>query len=261
MADSSLIDSHAHIYLNQFADDIEEVVQRAKDGGVTAVCMPNIDGSTTKAMIDLAERFPGFCYPMQGLHPCSVTDQVESQLEDVARRLEHDQAIAVGETGTDRYWDVSLFDKQVTAFERQISLALDHDLPVVIHSRESLDHNIGIISKFQNGRLRGVFHCFTGNLEQARQIMDLGFFLGVGGVLTFKNSELKDIMPVIGLECVVLETDAPYLSPVPFRGKRNEPAYMRHTARFLAGVLGVPEETVSEITSRNAELLFRLKAS
>lgn len=259
MSESGFIDSHAHIYLDQFADDIEGVVQRARGAGVKAVCMPNIDGSTTKAMIDLAERYPGFYFPMQGLHPCSVTEQVDSQLEEVARRLDNDQAIAVGETGTDRYWDISLFSEQVKSFEQQIELALDHDLPVVIHSRESLDQNIAIISKFQNGNLRGVFHCFTGNLEQAKQIMDLGFLLGIGGVLTFKNSELKDIMPDIGLKSVVLETDAPYLSPVPYRGKRNEPAYLRHTARFLADVLGEQEETVAEVTSRNAEVLFRLK--
>ena len=258
MPDISFIDSHAHIYLEQFDEDLEAMITRSKQAGVNAVCMPNIDSETTSRMLDLATRFPGYCLPMMGLHPCSVTTDYKSQLKEIEEQLDLLDFIAVGEIGTDRYWDLSLYPQQVAAFEWQLGLAAERGLPVAIHSRDSIDENIAIVESIQDGRLRGVFHCFTGTEEQGRKIMDLGFYLGIGGVLTFKNSDLKEVMPRLGLSRVLLETDAPYLSPMPNRGKRNEPAYLRFTADFLAQVMGVSVTEVAEQTTANCRALFDL---
>ena len=207
-------------------------------------------------MMEMAGRWPRHCKPMMGLHPVYVKDNFEDELRIVRDWLERESFIAVGEIGLDKYWDLSFLDAQQEAFTRQIDWALEFDLPIVIHSRESTRDCIEIVKQKQQGMLRGVFHCFVGTLDEAREIMDLGFYLGIGGVVTFKNSQLGDIVKATGLERVVLETDAPYLAPVPYRGKRNESSYIPLVARKLSEVTGLSMEDVAELTTANAEKVF-----
>lgn len=252
----SWIDSHTHIYLEQFDDDLDEVITRAVQANVDLMFMPNIDSSTLSRLKGVAERFPDICRPMMGLHPCSVKQNYEAELQLVYQELSLGGYYAVGETGTDMYWDKTLLQEQTVAFLRQVDYAKEFKLPVVIHSRETLDINIQLIEEHQDGELKGVFHCFTGDDEQAKRIVDTGFYLGIGGVATFKNTNLREILPGIPLQCIVLETDAPYLAPAPHRGKRNEPAYIPDIARTVAEVYGLSMEELSALTTKNAKALF-----
>jgi TatD DNase family protein len=195
---------------------------------------------------------------MAGLHPCSVMEKYDTELNMIKEYLAKNKFIAIGETGLDFYWDVTYKDQQYDAFQRQIDWALDYNIPVVIHSRNSIDECIDMIKKNQKGELKGVFHCFSGSLQQAQQIIDLGFYLGIGGVLTFKNSGLDTVMKNIGMENVILETDAPYLAPVPFRGKRNEPVYITYVVQKLADIKSKTVEEIATITTGNAQKLFSL---
>jgi TatD DNase family protein len=252
------IDTHSHLYLKQFKEDIEAVVDRAKKKGVEHVCLPNIDQGTTKYMLDLESRFPGFFSSMMGVHPGSVKEDFELELEHVYKELSTGKYVAVGEIGTDLYWDKSFKEQQVVAFEQQIQWALQFNLPIVIHARESMDLTIDIVERNQNGSLAGVFHCFTGTPGQAERIMDLGFFMGIGGVLTYPKAGLKEVVSAIPIEHLVLETDAPFLPPVPHRGKRNESAYVPIIAQHLADTLRMSVQEVAEITTENAKNLFKL---
>ena len=214
-----LIDSHAHIYLEHFKDDREEMIDRAKKIGVESVFMPNIDHTSIDDMLELAGRHPGYCLPMMGLHPCSVDKSFEKALYEVESWLNKDEFVAIGEIGTDLYWDKSFWSQQQEAFKIQIELAKQHKLPFVIHCRDSIDETIELIEPLNTADLHGVFHCFSGNLDQARRIVEMGFMLGIGGVATFKNGGLEPVLQDINLEYLLLETDSPYLAPVPFRGK------------------------------------------
>lgn len=249
-------DTHTHIYLEQFDEDLDEMVGRAINASVGKMYMPNIDSSTIKRLLNLTERFPAHCLPMMGLHPCSVKEDYKEELDIVYRELQTGRYYAVGETGTDLYWDKAWIDQQIASLERQIAFAQEFKLPIVLHSRETLDLNIDIISKRQNGNLRGVFHCFTGTEEQAARIVDLGFFLGIGGVVTFKNTDLRKVLAEIPIEHLVLETDAPYLAPVPYRGKRNEPSYIPEIAKFVAEAKGMGMKELADRTTGNAGRLF-----
>jgi len=252
----SLIDTHAHLYVQQFDKDRSEVLERAKKNGVNRVYLPNIDSSSIKAMLDLERKFPDRCFAMMGLHPCSVKDDYEEELAVVKQWLDKRSFAAVGEIGIDLYWDTSFFEQQKDAFLRQIEWAKELDLPIVIHSREATDVIIELLQGVNDDKLRGIFHCFTGAVEQARAITDMGFLLGIGGVLTFKNSGLDKTIAEVDLSHLVLETDAPYLAPVPFRGKRNESSYILHIAEKLAKIKKEDMENIARITTQNALDLF-----
>ncbi len=253
-----LIDTHCHIYADSFDNDRPQMIGRALDSGVTKMLMPAIDSGEHTNMLGLEQQYPGECIAMMGLHPCSVKENVEKELTIVTNYFQQRSFIAVGEIGLDFYWDLSFKEQQYTAFHTQVELALQYDIPIVIHSRESTDECIRVVNEHQNGKLKGVFHCFSGSVEQAKQITGLGLYLGIGGVLTFKKSGLDEVMKETDTRHVILETDAPYLAPVPFRGKRNECSYIKYTAQKLADIKQISLEDVAAITTKNAEDLFGL---
>lgn len=251
------IDSHAHIYSDKFKEDISEVISRSKELDVYKIYMPNIDHESIESMMELETRYSNECISMMGLHPCSVKKEFEKDLYEVEEWLDKRPFAAVGEIGTDLYWDKSLFKYQKEAFKIQCHLAIKHNLPVVIHCRESIDETIEILQAPEFESLTGVFHCFTGTIEQVGKIIELGYKIGIGGVLTFKNSGLAETIRTLGAENMLLETDSPYLSPTPYRGKRNSPEYIPLVAQKLADVLESPIEKIAEITTENSLKLFR----
>ena len=251
-----LIDSHCHLYVSDFAADINEVIKRAKNAGIKRFYLPAIDRESESLLFDLESRFPGECFAMQGLHPCSVKGDFSEELKRVETSLSLRKFAAVGETGLDFYWDRSFESQQYQAFHQQIEWALHYALPIVIHSRQSIEQTIAVVREYQKGSLNGIFHCFNEDEQSAREIIALGFYLGIGGTVTYKNSKLPEVLKNIPLENIVLETDAPYLPPVPFRGKRNESSYIRYVAQKLAEIKEVDVETVATITTANALKIF-----
>ena len=254
----NLIDTHCHIYSSEFDTDRRAMISRAEYEGITKMLMPAIDLSTHLQMLALENDFPGQCLSMMGVHPCSVKENYLDELAAVEQHFEKKPFVAVGETGLDFYWDLAFTKQQYAAFQRQIEMALHYDIPVVIHSRNSTNECIEVVEKNQKGKLKGVFHCFSGSIEQAHKITDLNFYLGIGGVLTFKKSGLDTVVDQMKLDHIILETDAPYLAPVPFRGKRNECSYLKYVAEKLAEVKKVTLEEIAEITTANAKELFDL---
>jgi TatD DNase family protein len=252
------IDSHAHLYHDQFDTDRAEMIARAKAVGITKIVLPNIDLTTIEAMESLETAFSELCFAAIGLHPCHAFTDYQEVMQQMEAHLHRRKWIAIGETGIDLYWDKTFIEEQKAAFQIQLDWAKNLDLPIIIHSRESTPECIDQVRKAQDGRLRGVFHCFGGSLEEAKQIIDLGMYLGIGGVATFKKSGLDAVLPAIGLSHVVLETDAPYLAPVPYRGKRNESAYTRLVAEHISELFIQPLSQVARITTANAQNLFRL---
>lgn len=252
------IDTHAHIYSEQLLMDKDEFLERSLAANVTTVLMPAIDKYTHEAMLDMEGLSPVKCISMMGLHPCSVKDDFEQELQLIEDHLRRRKFVAIGETGLDFYWDLNFKEQQYMAFKQQIEWAIQYDVPIVVHSRSSTRECIDLVTQYTGKGLKGVFHCFGGSREEAEQIMNLGFYLGIGGVLTFKKSGLDEVIRQVGLERVVLETDAPYLAPVPYRGKRNEPAYIPLIAQKLSEVMGVTMDEVAEITTNNAKKLFNL---
>jgi TatD DNase family protein len=250
------IDTHAHLYVSEFDADRNEMMQRALNAGVKQVVLPAIDSETTAAMYALKKQFPENIHLMMGLHPTHVKENVEEELVHVANELEKNNFVAVGEIGMDLYWDKTYQKEQQKAFAQQIDWALAYDLPIVIHCREAFDEIFEVLEGVANQRLRGIFHCFTGNVEQAHRAISLNMLLGIGGVLTFKNSGLAETISKIPLAHLVLETDAPYLAPMPFRGKRNESAYLALVAQRLAQVHQVSDKEVARMTTTNAQKLF-----
>ncbi len=251
-----MIDTHTHLYDKQFDEDRAEMMARAKDVGVTKVFLPNIDSGTIDGMLQMEKDYPGYCYPMMGLHPTSVKENYQEELAIVKKYLFEQEFVAVGEIGIDLYWDKTFKEQQIEAFLAQAKWAEELDIPIIIHARKSLDLLIELVQEIKEPKVRGIFHCFTGSAEQARRIVDLGFLLGIGGVLTFKNAKLRDEIKDIPLESLVLETDAPYLTPSPFRGKRNESSYVKYVSDHLAETRGLPPKKVAEQTTINAEKLF-----
>ncbi len=249
-------DTHTHLYDERLLREEDAMIQRALDAGVTKMYMPNCDSGTINDMLHLADKWPNNCYPMMGLHPTYVKENYKDELAIVKDWLDKRKFYAVGEIGLDYYWDISFKAQQIEAFETQIDWALAYDLPIVIHSRESTQDCIDIVRQKQNGKLKGIFHCFSGSVEQAKQVADLGLYLGIGGVVTYKNSNLPEIIKETGLGPVVLETDAPYLAPVPYRGKRNESSYIPVIAEKIGAVLGLSAEEVGRITTGNAGKIF-----
>lgn len=252
-----LIDTHTHIYLDQFNEDFDTMIERALDRDVKKFFLPNIDKNTIDRVNKLRQLNPERFYPMMGLHPCSVGSDHEAQLDEILGDFEHNDYVAVGEIGIDLYWDKTYLKEQQNAFRKQIRFAKEKKLPIVIHARDSFDEIFEIVDEENDDSLFGIFHCFTGTEEQARHIINYGgFLLGIGGVLTFKNSGLDKVMKNISLKHIVLETDAPYLAPHPHRGKRNEPAYVRIIAEKLAEVQNRELQEVAEVTTRNAKNMF-----
>ncbi len=253
----NLIDTHAHIYSTKFDADRDQVIEEIREAGIERIYMPNVDVKTIDRMLECESRYGDLCIPMMGLHPCDVKEGFEQQLYVMEDWLGKRSFAAVGEIGTDLYWDKTTFEIQKEALNIQLGWAKKHNLPVVLHCRESIDETIEIIEKAQDGTLSGIFHCFTGTLEQAQKIVKLGFLLGIGGVATYKNGGLDAVVPFVSPEHLVLETDAPYLAPVPHRGKRNTPAYLPAIAQRVGDLLQTSASEVALVTKANALNLFK----
>lgn len=251
-----LIDTHCHLYLDEFQNDIDAVLVRAEQEGVGRFYLPAIDRLHDGALLALEARYPDRCRAMMGLHPCYVKDNYREELDRVGQRLSERSFAAVGEIGLDYHWDLTHVEQQKDAFRVQVQWSVEKGLPVVIHSRKSVQDCISILKTFPEGSVRGIFHCFSDDLATARQVMDLGFYLGIGGVVTYKNAGLDAVVRELPLEALVLETDAPYLAPVPMRGKRNESSYLKYVVQKIAEVRGCTWEEVAEATTRNAQKIF-----
>jgi TatD DNase family protein len=254
-----LVDTHTHLYLEQFDEDRDEVVKAAIADGVVYMLLPRIDTESHEVQMALSKKYPENCLSMMGLHPTSVKDDYKNELEVVEEELKKGIYIGVGEIGIDLYWDDTFKKEQEYVFRRQLQLAKEYKLPVSIHTRDSFEEVYRIVKEEHNEDLKGVFHCFTGTPEEAKMIMDLGFSMGIGGILTFKNSGLAEVVKDIPMEYLVLETDSPFLTPVPYRGKRNQSKYIVHIAQKLAEIKKTTIEQVAETTTANATELFKLK--
>lgn len=255
---SVYIDTHAHLYDEQFSEDRDAVIERMLNAGVEKVFLPNSDSTTIDGMLAMEEKFPDVCYPMMGLHPQSVKKDFEKELYSVEEWLGKKKFFAVGETGLDFYWDKTFLEQQIEAFRIQAQWAKKYKIPLIIHCRESFKEIIEILEKEKTEELTGIFHCFTGDKKDAEKIISLGFRMGIGGVLTFKNSHLGDTLKETDLKHLVLETDSPYLAPVPYRGKRNESSYIPIIAEKISGIKNIPPEDVADITTSNAKKLFHI---
>ena len=252
------IDTHTHLFSSQFDVDRHQVVQKAIEQGVDKMLLPNINSETIEAMHQLCKDFPQHCYPMMGLHPCDVKDDYEEELKIIKSHLDKGKYVAIGEIGIDLYWEKSTLDIQKKAFRQQLEWAKEYDLPVAIHIRKSFDKIFEILEEVNDQNLRGVFHCFTGSKEQGQKAIEMGFMLGIGGVVTFKNSGLDKTLKELPLEKLLLETDSPYLAPTPYRGQRNESSFITIVAQKLAKIYEVNLEEVAIKTTQNAKTLFNL---
>jgi TatD DNase family protein len=256
-----MIDTHSHIYGPEYDEDRELVVQRAKQAGVERILLPNINEASIEPMLSLCHLYPGYCFPMMGLHPEDVADDYSQVLDKMEKLLEvpTHPYVAVGEVGLDFYWDASKTAQQIDAFSRQIEWAVKYKLPLMIHSRAAHSELVKIIRQYASDGLTGVFHCFGGTVEEARELLSFpGFVLGIGGVSTFKKSPLPEVLQVVPLERIVLETDSPYLAPVPYRGKRNEPAYVKEIMAKIAVIYNVSPEEVENVTNANVKRVFHM---
>lgn len=253
----TLVDTHCHLYTEDFNADLEAVIVRARENGIKKFYFPAIDSESTAAMLAVEKNHPGECFAMMGLHPCSVKENYKEELKMVEQWLHTRKFVAIGEIGLDFYWDKTFITEQFEAFELQMQWALDRNMPISIHTRNAMQETIDRVKPFAAKGLRGIFHCFGGSYETAIQIINMNFYLGIGGVLTYKNAGLPLTLEKIGLEHMVLETDAPYLTPVPFRGKRNESAYIKLVAEKLAEVKKTSLEKVAVITTANAAKIFK----
>lgn len=251
-----MVDTHCHLYLDEFKDDIDEVILRALDEGIDKFYLPAIDSGENNKMLLLVEKYPKNCFAMMGLHPCSVKDNYKDELQMVADWLSKKKFFAVGEIGLDFYWDKTYTNEQYYAFHEQIELALHHGLPIVIHTRNAMQETINVVKKYVPQGIKGIFHCFGGTLENAKEIINAGFYLGIGGVVTYKKAGLDKVLQELDLNNIVLETDAPYLSPTPFRGKRNESSYLKYIVEKIAELKGVSVQEVARITTLNAQKIF-----
>ncbi|GAC1307660.1 MAG: TatD family hydrolase [Mucilaginibacter sp.] len=251
-----LTDTHTHLYYE--TDDIKrvELIERCKENSVTRLFLPNVDTSSLPLVSSLVQSFPNMCYPMLGLHPCSVKADWQEELAVITAAVSNHKAVAIGEIGIDLYWDKTLLKEQAVAFRQQIAWAKSLKLPIVIHCRDAFNEVFEVLESEKDEHLRGIFHCFTGTLEQANKVIDLDFYLGIGGVVTYKNAGLDKIVTEIGLEHIVLETDSPYLTPVPHRGKPNESSYLLYIAQKVAELHQTDLETVANVTTENSKLAF-----
>jgi len=251
-----LIDSHCHLYSEEFKGDISEVMQRAALEGVEKFFLPGIDSKSFDSMIRLEGEYPGKCIAMMGLHPCSVKNDYKDELLIVESWLQKRKFAAIGEIGLDFYWDTTFTKQQYEAFKIQIELSIYYKLPIVIHTRTAMSETIDVIKEYLPEGITGIFHCFGGSYEEAKEIIDAGFYLGIGGVITYKNSGLGEVLKKISLDYLVLETDSPYLSPVPYRGKRNESSYLKYIVEKLAEIKLIDAEEVANTTTTNTQKIF-----
>ena len=253
-----IIDTHTHLYLNQFNNDFDQVITKAIDHNITKLIFPSIDSSHVEKMYKLKNHYPNNIFLMTGLHPVYVKDNYKDELDKVVKSLIDHDFVAVGEIGIDLYWDKTFLKQQQDAFEFQIELALEKKLPIVIHCRNGFDETFEILEKFKSKKMMGIFHCFTGSLDQANKSVEMGFKLGIGGVVTFKNAGIDKLIKDIDLENIVLETDSPYLAPVPFRGKRNESFYITYVIKKISEIYNISEKEVAEITTKNSKEIFKI---
>lgn len=253
-----LIDTHSHLFLEEFSEDLPQVIERARSAAITHIFMPNIDSTTIDSMLSVCNTYNDYCFPMIGLHPTSVNADYEKELEIVARELRSfNKYIAIGEVGMDLYWDKTFLKEQQIVLDKQINWALEYDLPVVIHCRDAFGYIYNVLEPYKNTSLKGVFHSFTGTDDEAARILEFsGFLIGINGVVTFKKSRLPEVLTKIPLEKIVLETDSPYLTPVPNRGKRNESAYVKDTLMKVSDIYRMSPEAVGRVTSENALKVF-----
>jgi TatD DNase family protein len=249
-----LIDTHCHLFLEEFDSDRKEIINRSIESDIIYLINPNVDASTIIALYSTCQINPKVCLPALGLHPCSVKEDYKTQLETIKQYIDKNKPIAIGEIGIDLYWDKTTIEQQKLALEEQLQWAVDMNLPVLIHNRDAFDQVFEIVQKYPS--LHGVFHAFSGNLEQAEKVLNTKFFFGIGGVVTFKNAGLDKIVQEIPIDRILLETDAPYLTPVPYRGKRNEPGYLKSIAEKIAEIKGMSAKDVASITTQNAKSLF-----
>ncbi len=252
----AFIDTHTHLYSTEFRDDIDSIINNARQTGISKCYMPAIDSETHEAMLALENKFPAECIALMGLHPCSVKENYKTELALVEDWLSKRKFVAIGEIGLDFFWDKTFVEEQMKAFRIQIEWAIQYKIPIVIHTRNAMQETINIVKEYQGRGLSGIFHCFSGSYESAIQIINAGFYLGIGGVITYKNAGLAAVIDKIDLAHLVLETDAPYLSPVPFRGKRNESSYIKYVAEKIANIKNISVEEIGSITTTNAENIF-----
>jgi len=251
-----LIDTHTHLYTEEFKADINSVMERAASEGVEKFYLPAIDMSVNNDLLDLEKKFPGKMFAMAGLHPCSVKENFKEEIQYIAQQLEGRKFAGIGETGLDFYWDTTFKKQQYESLRIHAQWAIKYKRPLVVHTRNAMQETIDVVREFAGEDLFGIFHCFSGTIQNAKDIIDLGFLLGIGGVLTFKNSGLDQVAKEIDLQHLVLETDSPYLAPVPYRGKRNESSYLKYIVQKLADIKGLPAEEVASKTTNNAEKIF-----
>lgn len=249
-------DTHTHLYYETDPAKRGALIERCLENNITRLFLPNVDSSSIPLVMEMVEKFPQYCFPMLGLHPCDVKENFKDELNGIFNSMGSTRIYAIGEIGIDLYWEKSTLTQQQEAFREQISWAKDLNLPIVIHCRDAFDEVYEILLEERDEKLRGIFHCFTGTVEQARKIIDLGFFLGIGGVVTYKNSGLDKVVSEIELKDIVLETDSPYLTPVPYRGKPNESSYLIYIAQKLADIFDVSIEEVARITTENSKKIF-----
>jgi TatD DNase family protein len=250
------IDTHSHLYLEDFTNEIEQIIIRSKNCGIEKIYLPAIDSETTQLLLQLEQQFPDYCIAMMGLHPCYVKENYKAELEKVSSFLRQRKFAAIGECGLDFYWDKTFVKEQYKALEQQIEWAIEYQLPIVLHTRNATQETIDVIKKYADKGLKGIFHCFGGSADEANQIIEMGFYLGIGGVVTYKNAGLDKVLNSIDLNHIVLETDSPYLTPVPHRGKRNETSYLKIIAEKIADIKNCSYEEVANTTTQNALSLF-----
>lgn len=251
-----LTDTHTHLYYETDPEKLSDLMQRSLDNKVCRLFLPNVDSESIPLVFGLSERYPNHCFPMLGLHPCDVKANYKEELDSISKEIAQRKVYAIGEIGIDLYWDKSTLSIQQEAFRTQIDWAKNLGMPIVIHCREAFDEILEILNELKDDKLRGIFHCFSGTLEQAHQVIGLGFYLGIGGVLTYKNSGLDKVIQDVSLEHLVLETDSPYLTPVPFRGKPNESSYLVYIAQKLADLKQVSLHEIAEVTTQNSRMVF-----
>ncbi len=251
-----LTDTHTHLYYETDPEKLSDLMQRSLDNKVCRLFLPNVDSESIPLVFGLSERYPNHCFPMLGLHHCDVKANYKEELDSISKEIAQRKVYAIGEIGIDLYWDKSTLSIQQEAFRIQIDWAKNLGLPIVIHCREAFDEILEILNELKDDKLRGIFHCFSGTLEQAHQVIGLGFYLGIGGVLTYKNSGLDKVIQDVSLEHLVLETDSPYLTPVPFRGKPNESSYLIYVAQKLADLKQVSLDEIAEVTTQNSRMVF-----
>lgn len=254
----NFIDTHSHLYLDQFAEDIDDCIERCREKSVIKVVLPNIDSGTIQPMLDLEKKNSNLFIPLMGLHPTHVKENFEQELQIVIDEFKKRDFRGIGEIGIDLYWDKTFYEEQKTAFKKQVNLAIEKNLPFVIHARESYDEILEVLIEINSSEYNGIFHAFSGSLAEANKVIEMGFSIGIGGVSTFKNSHLHEVIPNIDLNHIVLETDSPYLAPVPYRGKRNESSYIPVIAARIAEIKEVDIQKVASTTTENACRIFKI---